>query len=397
MERAENISYVTELSAHIVSFCRFLRAHKFSLGPTEEADVLQALSLIGFPNAETFQMILKSVLARSQKEQQKFDELFDDYWSEYFKAVDGKLKEKKDKEPAKSAADRKRQVPSLQALKSWLYGKGTTEQAEVATYSELEVLTQKDFSAYTADEIEEIMRFLAQLAKSLASKRQRRFKRAHRRTIDLRRTMRGNMRSGGDILDLSFKERKERKFQLVLLCDVSQSMDLYSRFLVQFAYAFQQTYRKIETFVFSTALHRITEELMEQEFELALNNLSDKVSDWSGGTKIGASLHTFIKRYRKYLDRRTLVLILSDGWDTGDTELLATCMKVIHRKSARVIWLNPLAGNPNYEPKVKGMKVALPFVDVFAAAHNLSSLKKVFTKMKKMKRTTAGSQAQLKK
>ena len=387
MARAENISYTTELSAHVVSFCRYLRKHKFSLGPAEEADVLQALSLITFSDPETFQMILKGVLARSQKEQLKFDDLYDDYWSQYFKAVDGKIKDGRAEEQAKAKANSKKKAPSLQALKSWLYGKGSTEETEIATYSGQEVLTQKDFSAYSVEEMEEMMRFLQQLARSLASKRQRRYRPSkHQTTFDLRRTMRLNMRRGGEILDLAFREPKEKKLQLVLLCDVSQSMDLYSRFLVQFAYAFQQSYRRIETFVFSTSLHRITEELQEQDYELALQHLSEKVPNWSGGTKIGASLHQFIKDHRQYLDRRTLVLILSDGWDTGDLEVLEESMRTLHRKSSRVIWLNPLAGNPDYEPTVKGMQVALPYVDVFAAAHNLESLQKVFRKMQTSKR-----------
>lgn len=387
MARAENISYTTELSAHVVSFCRYLREHSFPLGPTEEADVLKALSLISFPDPETFQMILKGVLARSNKEQHQFDGLYDDYWSQYFKAVDGKIKDGKADQQAKPEANSKKKTPSLQVLKSWLYGKGSTEETEIATYSGQEVLTQKDFSAYTTKELAEMMQFLRQLARSLANKRQRRFRPGqHQSNLDLRRTMRLNMRRGGEILDLAFKEPKERKLQLVLLCDVSQSMDLYSRFLVQFAYAFQQAYRRIETFVFSTSLHRITEELQEQDYDLALKQLADKVPNWSGGTKIGASLQQFIENHRQYLDRRTLILILSDGWDTGDLEVLEESMRTLHRKSSRVIWLNPLAGNPDYEPTVKGMQVALPYVDAFAAAHNLESLRKVFRNLSKSKR-----------
>lgn len=387
MARSENISYTTELSAHVVSFCRYLREHNFSLGPAEEADVLQALSLITFTDPEIFQMILKGVLARSKKEQQKFDNLYDDYWSQYFKAVDSKIKDAEAEDQVNPKSDSKKKAPSLQALKSWLYGKGSTEETEIAAYSGQEVLTQKDFSAYTAVELEEMMRFLQQLARSLALKRQRRFRPSkHQATFDLRRTMRLNMRRGGEILDLAFREPKERKLQLVLLCDVSQSMDLYSRFLVQFAYAFQQSYRRIETFVFSTSLHRITEEMQEQDYDLALQHLSEKVPNWSGGTKIGPSLQEFIDNHRQYLDRRTLVLILSDGWDTGDLEVLEESMRTLHRRSSRVIWLNPLAGNPDYEPTVKGMQVALPYVDAFAAAHNLESLKSVFKKMQKSKR-----------
>ena len=153
-------------------------------------------------------------------------------------------------------------------------------------------------------------------------------------------------------------------------------MELYSRFFVHLIYAFQNAYDKIETFVFSTALHRVSAILDHYDFEKAFDTISDRVPHWSGGTTIGSCLNHFVQEYGYgMLDKKTIVLILSDGWDTGDPELMTEAMKNIYKKSKKVIWLNPLAGSTNFSPEVMGMKMALPYIDVLASAHNLESLR----------------------
>jgi uncharacterized protein len=164
----------------------------------------------------------------------------------------------------------------------------------------------------------------------------------------------------------------------VLLCDVSKSMDLYSAFLIQFIYAFQTVYRNIETFVFSNSIQRITNELKNKTFEEAMRELSQQIIGWSGGTQIGLSFQDFADNYStQMLDKQTIVLILSDGWDTGEVTILKDSMQIIKQKSRKVIWLNPLAGNPNFTPTVQGMSVAMPFIDIFASVHNVDSLRKI--------------------
>ena len=161
-------------------------------------------------------------------------------------------------------------------------------------------------------------------------------------------------------------------------------MDLYSRFLIHFIYAFQNAYDRIDTFVFSTALHRVSELLKEYEFERAFEMISDRIPHWSGGTKIGQCLSTFIAQHAHgMLDKKTIVLILSDGWDTGDPEILEMAMRQLHKAAGRIIWLNPLAGSPAYQAEVTGMKTALPYRDVFAAAHNVESLRKIAPELRK--------------
>jgi uncharacterized protein with von Willebrand factor type A (vWA) domain len=165
---------------------------------------------------------------------------------------------------------------------------------------------------------------------------------------------------------------------VVLLADVSGSMDLYSRFLIQFIYALQHAVGQVETLVFSTTLTRITDAMSEDDLRAALDAVARQVPDWSGGTKIGASLRQFLDRHAgTLLGPRTVVIVISDGWDTGDIDVLERAMAELQRRAGRVIWLNPLLGSPGYEPICQGMRVALPYVDVFASAHNLESLRQL--------------------
>jgi uncharacterized protein with von Willebrand factor type A (vWA) domain len=232
----------------------------------------------------------------------------------------------------------------------------------------------QDFATFSADQLDEVLRLTVLIARRLARRISRRRRPVRRRgRVDLRRTLRANL-TRADLIDLRFRARKRKKTKLVLLCDVSGSMDLYSRFLLQFLFAVQSVFRRVETFAFSTRLTRITDHLRARSYRQVLRRLQD-VRDWSGGTRIGESLAEFNREWGRIVDRRTIVIILSDGWDTGDPEVLATEMLRIKRRAGRVIWLNPLLGNPSYEPLTRGMAAALPLVDHFAPAHNLASLR----------------------
>lgn len=365
----------TSLSANVLGFCRYLREKDFRIGPTEEADALLALEYLApFDNPDIFRLSLRAVLTRTRAQQQQFNELYDSYWQELQKAVDSKIKDTPEVKPQKKSA-----AANFQSLKSWLYGnKENQEEAEMAAYSAFTAVGQKDFTGFSDEELTEIIRIIRRLARPIALQYNRRHKAARRPgAFDLRRTLRQNLRRGGDILELIYAKPKQHRPQLVLLCDVSKSMDLYSQFLVQFMYGFQRVVSRVETFVFSTSLQRVTNQLNKNSFQKTLEELSNTVPGWSGGTRIGASLQTFVEEYgHRLLNRRTLVLILSDGWDTGEPELMAEAMSAIHRQAAKVIWLNPLAGSPGYEPKVRGMEAALPYIDVFAAAYDVDSLRR---------------------
>ena len=364
----------TSLSGNIVQFCRFLRHRGFWLSADEEATALDAMKFIDFSEMTVFSLALKSVLCRSRGQLHEFDNLFNEYWKELGKAIDAKVKTEAKPVLRPGTAD-----ASFKSLKSWLNGNRNEETEETASYSIEENLSQKDFSAVPADELDELMRCIKALSKRLAAHLNRRYQKSDKVKLpDLRRTLRNNMRHGGELLEIAFRKPKPNRTKLVVLCDVSKSMDLYASFLLQFMFAFQQVFRRIETFAFSTSLQYITDLLKQNDFTAALRLLSAQNNSWSGGTKIGESLSCFVKEHAlRMLDKRTIVIILSDGWDTGEIPLLQQSMELIHAKSKKVIWLNPLAGYASYRPDVAGMQAAIPYVDVFAPVHNVDSLRKL--------------------
>jgi uncharacterized protein with von Willebrand factor type A (vWA) domain len=363
----------TSLSANMLAFCRYLRPHGFTIGPAETMVLFKALELLDpFRDAEMLRISIRITLAKTRGQQLKFDELYPQYWRELEKAVDSKIA--KDKKPEQSA--KKQPATSIQALKSWLHGKPTEEEIQLAQFSAQESNARKDFSLFSPSELQEINQLIQQITRTLARQISRRWERSHTpKKLDLRRTMRKNLRRGGELMELEQLRPQKRKTQLVLLCDVSKSMDLYSQFLIQFIYAFQSANQRIESFVFATDLHRVTSALRTGDFQLALQKLTEAAPGWSGGTRIGGALDQFCQEYRRLLHRNATVLILSDGVDTGDIELLENSMSIIHRKVDRIIWLNPLAGRPGYAPEVRGMQAAMPFVDIFAPLHNVETLR----------------------
>jgi uncharacterized protein with von Willebrand factor type A (vWA) domain len=380
MEERPLIQRQTSLSANVVAFCRFLRQQGFTIGPAETADALRAVEVLGsFRTPDALQLCLKATLARTLPQQQQFDQLYAQYWRELEKALDSKVK---DGEPQpRRQGGQPGKAPSLETLKSWLYGgQPAEEETSFTTYSAREVLARKDFSSFGPEELPELARLIRRLARSLARQFNRRRQKTNRALqLDLRRTLRLNLRRGGEMLDLAHYRPARNRQKIVLLCDVSKSMDLYSRFLVQFIYAFQNNYRRIETFVFSTSLHRVTSQLQQQDFRTMLDELATAIPGWSGGTRIGESLGQFRNQYaRRLLNRRTIVIIMSDGWDTGAPELLAEHTRAIQKQAGKLIWLNPLAGSNTYAPTAQGMKAALPYIDVLAPGYNVESLRQLY-------------------
>ena len=363
----------TSLAENIVQFCRFLRQKGFAAGTEEEAITLQALQFIDYIDSSIFRLALKTTLCRSKTQAEEFDLLFNDYWKQAGKAVDAKVKDGSSKKQPVV------QQKSFKSLKTWLHGNRNDETEETATYSTGENISCKDFSAISEEDVGELMLIIRALAKRLAAKTSRRYKFTNRISIpDLRHTLRKNLRRGGELLELAYRKPKRNRVKLVLLCDVSKSMELYTSFLLQFIYAFQQVYGRMETFTFGTSLKRITPVLKEKHFRETLHLLGSENNDWAGGTRIGESLDSFVKLYsKKMLDSKTIIIILSDGWDTGNMYLLKKNMEFIYKKARKIIWLNPLAGFAAYRPDVAGMQTAMPFIDVFAPVHNVESLKRL--------------------
>ncbi len=377
------IQYQTTLSANVVLLCRFLRKKGFSIGVAEEAEALQAITFLPIDKEEFFRSALKSVLSKSAYQRQHFDEFYLEFKDELKKSSDSKLKEKEETKDSRSESEKAQ--AQFDSLKEWLNLNALEDEKQIASYSDIELLAKKNFSDLSQEEMQLMMRLLRKMARKIAHRKSR-LKKASKtiKNLDLKSTIRANMRRGGDLTEIRHSEKKEKKLKLVLLCDVSRSMDLYSRFFVHLIYAFQNSYDKIETFVFSTALHRVTEILDNHEFDKAFNMISDRVPQWSGGTTIGSCLNDFVRDFGyRMVDKKTIVLILSDGWDTGKPDVIKVAMQAIYKKSKKVIWLNPLAGSPGFSPEVLGMKTALPYIDVLASAHNLESLKNAISQIKR--------------
>lgn len=378
------ISRQTELFVHVVAFSCFLRAKGIPVGPDREADALRALAEINLGDEQQFYLALRSIYPQNRKQLREFDELYTKYWKELAKAVDSKIKDEAKESDPKKKKNKQNGEASFEALKNWLNGNRQSEQEELASYSLGEPLSQKDFGSYTDEDLHEARRIIQTLVQRMAKTMSRRYETARSGgQLDLRKMLRNNFRKSDEIMDLFYRRPARNKIRLVLVCDVSKSMELYSRFWVQFMFAFQNLYQSIETFVFSTRLCRITEELKEMDYTQALENLAECVPHWSGGTDIGAAIEEFVQEYgMKKLNSRTIVLIISDGMDTGDGNDLALNMERIRRKARRVIWLNPLAGSPDFRPEVKALKAVLPHLDLHAPAHNLESLKRVVEQLR---------------
>ncbi len=380
---ASLIKTQTELSGALVLFCRFLRGKGFPLSPVEEADALRALAALPVDKERFFIGGLKAMLAKNHHQQAHFEAYYREFWEQYSKATDSKIKQLKVHKEKMSEA--RKQAAQFESLKNWLNLDSSEEEKQVPAYSDMEVLSKKKFVDLSENEMRLMMRLLERMARKIAHQKSRLRKVSKKQnTLDLKRTIGVNLRKGGDIQQLLYTERKDRKLKMVLLCDVSRSMELYSRFFVHLIYAFQNAYDKIETFVFSTALHRVTEILEHNEFEKAFDIISDRVPNWSGGTTIGLCLLEFTKEFgHRLLDKKTIVFILSDGWDTGNPEIIEESMGTLYKKSKKVIWLNPLSGSANFSPEAIGLKTALPYVDVLAPAHNMESLKQALILVRK--------------
>ncbi len=256
-------------------------------------------------------------------------------------------------------------------------GETTTTPTVAVRYSAAEVLRQRDFASYTTAEFAEARRLMAdlRLAGSLRRSRRQQRSRRHRGKPDLRRTVRRALRTGGEPVQRAFLESASRPRRIVLLCDVSGSMEPYARALVRFLHAAVVGRGRVEAFAMGTRLTRITRELSSRDPDAAIAAAAHRVVDWSGGTRLGEALREFNDRWGvRGMARGAVVVILSDGWDRGDPDVLAEQMARLGRVAYRIVWVNPLKASPDFAPLARGMAAALPYVDEFVEGHSLASL-----------------------
>lgn len=360
---------------NLVGFCRTLREQGLSVTPAEVITAAAALQIIDTKDRDEVFLSLRHIITTSVDDFPIFESLFPAFWSRQPK----KLIERE----ASENVQIRRTSPARTAggvaffLENWPASlRADARSVNVPGASETESSAEKDFSPFSNHELEEISRIARRVVRRLAQKRSRRWRpvaRGHR--VNLRRSLRLSLKTGGELIDLAYKERRPKRTKLVVLCDVSGSMDIYSRLLLQFVYGLQNSFAKVESFVFATSLSRITGELKNKTYKHALDRLAAKARGWSGGTRIGASLTTFNRQWLRRIDKQTVVIILSDGWDTGEPQQLAHTLAQLKQRAGRLIWLNPLLGSSTYQPITRGMQAAMPFINVFAPAHDLASLR----------------------
>jgi hypothetical protein len=262
-------------------------------------------------------------------------------------------------------------------------GEGDGEPNEEPTltlrFSATEVLRHKDFATYSNDELRSAQQLMTQLRFIGPPRRSFRHRSArHGRRPDMRATMRASLRTGGEPMSRRWTDPGDRLRRLVLLLDISGSMEPYARAMLRFVHAAVSGRQRVEAFAIGTRLTRMTKELHSRDPDLALAKAGERVHDWSGGTRLGESLRTFNDQWGvRGMARGAIVVILSDGWDRGDPAMLAEQMQRLHRVSYQTVWVNPLKVTPGYAPLARGMAAALPYVDEFVEGHSLAAMQEL--------------------
>jgi uncharacterized protein with von Willebrand factor type A (vWA) domain len=362
----------SHLLANLVLFGRVLRAAGLPVQAADIADFVTALEYLDLGCREDVRAAGRTIFVHRQEHLALFDRLFDWFWQQRPGAVG--------LPPAASADKRlrrqERRLPGLPGRVMGAVEGADDETGLLRAYSAVEILRTKRFADLTPDELETVERLIRATPWEPPRRRSRRQKPApHGAYPDWRRTLRRSLRYGGELVRLARRRRRYKPRPLVVLCDVSGSMARYSRVLLQFIYALSRRGDHIEAFVFSTRLTRITPHLRHRSPDQALAAVAEAAPDMGGGTQIGLALKTFNYAWaRRVLGRGAIVLLISDGWDRGDPELIRREMERLHRSTHRLIWLNPLLGSPAYEPLTRGMLAALPAVDDFLSAADLASL-----------------------
>jgi len=363
------------LACSIVEFCRFLRMHGLSSDHRRTLTALETAKTIGAANRQLFSFALQAALCSTKEEWELFPQLFQEFWAESQprpRSTSGEYKGISKRTPPKRDDGFTVFLDQPGNASAAVDGDGKAVYGASAEHR----LKKVDFSELPCDDLTSLEELSLRLLRRMSLRLSRRLTLSNRACrIDLRRSIRRSIAHGGEPVVLAYKGRKPRKNKLVILLDISGSMNLYSLFLVRFIYALQACFQRVDTFLFSTSVVEISDLLRTRHLPEALCRLSQRAAGWSGGTRIGESLQEFNRLHaRRQLSRDTVFIILSDGWDTGEPKLLAAQMQTVRRRVQKVLWLNPLLGLKDYRPVTRGMAAALPYVDIFAPAHNLESL-----------------------
>ena len=355
------------LTRDIVTFGRVLREAGLEVGPGRIADALRGLDHVDITRQEDVYWTQRTTLVARREDLDPFDRALDAW---FLRRV-GRPPPRRDVDPRVMRKDAKR--VRRDGMREATPADG---EPDSIGHSAHEVLRHKDFAAMTPEELAAARALIAAMVTDRPARRSHRLE-THRRgrVLDMRALARDAIATGGDPVRRRFRRRTQTPRKLVVLCDVSGSMEPYTRALLLYLHAMVRSGRGVEVFAFGTRLTRLTAELRTRDPEQALARAADRVVDWASGTRIGASL----KRYndvwgRRALTRGAVVLIASDGWERQDHELVGREMARLHRAAYAVVWVNPVKGSPDYQPLAAGMRAALPSIDRFVAGHNLASL-----------------------
>lgn len=373
----------------IITFARILRNAGIEVSTGQVLDAVRALALIGMRSRNDVYQALSCVCVSKREHVDLFKQAFYLFWrnpTQLPELMNLLLSGFGFSDSGPSKRSQRVQQAIAENDNSYKRApKARNRQKEavdvILTYSPAEVLRKKDFAAFSTDEISLAKEILAKMEWSIDEKKTRRFHADSKgRLFDLRRTIQKSLRYRGELVTLSRRDPRSKPRDLTVLCDISGSMERYSRMLLHFLHTITGGRRNVETFVFGTHLTRITRALRSRDIDDAVTAISHLVNDWSGGTRIGESVEEFNFVWaRRTLRNGAIVLLISDGWDRGDIPLLEREMGRLSRNCSRLIWLNPHLGYEKYQPLTRGMRAALPFVDDFLPVHNLESLQQLGT------------------
>jgi uncharacterized protein with von Willebrand factor type A (vWA) domain len=354
-----------------IGFVQQAREYGLAIGIQGTKDSLAAALHDLWLDRDLLAYALKPIFCNDQDDYETFDRVFDRFWRQKGTRITQKTDYKNQKKVVKKAVNT-----------AVMLGVGKTEMGADAEDSKTtsganaqDVVKKTDFSKLTVSQSGLLDEISERLIREMSLRIKRKRKKSKRGVVDMGRSIRKNLQYGGTILKLENTFPKKDKYRLLILLDVSGSMDKYSFYLLKFLWSLRNHFKEIEAFAFSTRLVRITDYLVEKDLSLSLAAVSQSVTHWSGGTKIGDCLNKFNEEYRgRYLNGKTITIIMSDGLDTGEPEVLQESIQKIKLKSKKLIWLNPLKGMAGYQPIQQGMKTAMPSLSHFGSAHNFESL-----------------------
>jgi uncharacterized protein len=369
------------LAGEVVRFADFLKGRGFKVFQGGVHDALRSLEKIDLSKRQDFFASLRANLINTDMEWVQFTDLFEEFWSQKNKESKeyGMPHPPPEQETRKVLSDTE-SLPDINPEQSApMEDTDKKEWLEGVAYSPVSTVEKKDLGNFDKGDIQVAQLALKKIMEPYRIDISRRTRKSRKSgDMDFRRIMRKSLKNEGFPMELFFKEKKKRLKRLVVLADVSGSMDRYAQFVMPFMLGLRGVGSRAEVFVFSTSLTPVTFIIRHLSFKNALKRIAREVPEWSGGTRIGYSLHQFNQAHgHRLASQRTVVVILSDGWDLGGKELLRREMEVLARKAHTVIWLNPLAGDPDYQPVCQGMRIALSYVDYFLPADSLQSLKQV--------------------